>query len=253
MPVATPSQPDRRFTFRLQREWHHWSTRPLRPLCLLVLVAGLAFVLNPLLPLGAYALWLWASGSWAWRDRWTSIWLWAKQGTTIVTLIVLMSSLSLAHVWVFPTLTDIVQTWWRNHLPGVLSLWPTDKHSVFARTVLLLPLAPALALLAEWIDPRTVMHPQRILFPDDLITKEPEPPEKPPLPDGSATVSMPPTHSVTKKPRKRQKKAQPPQQITIDSLLPAATVPSASSTPVSQQHQPPATSATSFDWNDVAE
>jgi hypothetical protein len=268
MSLTIPPQPDRHPPSLLTREWQHWLTMPMLPFSLLLLSTLLVFVLNPLLPIVAYMVWQWAAGSWAWRDRWTSIWTWAKQGTTFVALVLLIGSLSTAHVWLFPALTDMLQAWWHAHLIGDLSLWPINRDSLFARTLLLLPLAPALALVNEWIDPRTTVQPQRILLSTDReeLKREQEPPQElssPSLATSAPKPSTPSSSAGTEKPRIRQKKKQePPQQRTIDSFLTAETSsppPSSPSTPTqTPQPEPPSTSPSSpstahFDWNDVAE
>src|SRR5215469_8772273 len=165
---------------RLIREYRHWDEMPALRFCLLLLPSMLLLVISPLLPLAAYALWLWAAHSWDWRDRWTSIWAWAKQGGVFVALVLVFASLSSAQVWVLPQLTAMLQAFWHAHLRGDLSLSPLDLDGLLARALLLLPLAPALALLYEWIDPRTQVRLQRILTPADLVAPASAPQSEPP-------------------------------------------------------------------------
>jgi hypothetical protein len=220
---SLPSPPEVRSTW-LAREWRHWVDMPPLTLCLLVLPSIILLVLDPLLPIAAYALWLWASHSWSWRDRWTSIWAWAKQGGAFVALMLLYAALSSINVWIFPQLTANAQAFWHAHLGGDLSLSPSDLDGLVVRTLLLLPLAPALALCYEWLDPRTRVQLQRILTPADLV--EPKTDEtKASSTVSSKTQATPPSPSASAKAppkaatpqRKRARK--PPQQITIESFL----------------------------------
>ena len=158
----TPSPPKNRSRFK--DEWNHWVDMPLPRFCLLVLPTLIFVLINPLLPLVAYALYLWAGASWTWRDRWASVWLWAKQGSVFVTFLIGIAWLAAAHLWFFPDVVAVLQTLWHTYVPGELSLSPFDGHALLARSVLLLPLAPALSLFYEWIDPRTQMHLQRDLL-----------------------------------------------------------------------------------------
>jgi len=235
------------------------------PICLLVFI-------SPPLPFVAYALWLWASSSWDWRDRWASIWALAHQGGAFVALVLLVAALSTTKVWIFPQLTAILQAFWRTHLPGELSLAPLSEPSFVARTLLLLPLAPLLALYYERVDPRTRVQYQRILTPADLVERKTEakaqkatapttqevPPQEP-----AASAKPPPAQKVATAPRKR--KSPPPQQTTIESFLASddktqttqqSLRPQAKKRPVppsshTQTHPPAPTKR--IDWDDVAE
>ena len=148
---------------RIIRECSRWANLPRPRFGLLVLSIGLLIFLSPPLPFVAYALWLWASSSWAWRDRWASIWALAWRGGAFVAVVLLVAALSSAHIWIFPQLTATLQAFWCAHLPGELSLTPIFDPLLLARMLLLLPLAPALALYFEKIDPRTRVQQQRIL------------------------------------------------------------------------------------------
>jgi hypothetical protein len=187
---------------RLIREYRHWEEMPGPRLCVLLLPSILLLVIAPPLPLAAFALWLWAAHAWDWRDRWTSMRAWAKQGGAVVALVLIFAGLSSAQVWVLPQLTATLQVFWHAHLGGDLSLSPTDLDGLVARAFLLLPLAPALALLYEWIDPRTQVRLQRILTPADLVEPTPAPQTEP------AEAAAPPTRK--KAPANRSAKAATP-------------------------------------------
>jgi hypothetical protein len=246
----------------LKAEWQHVEGLPMPRFLLLFLPTILLIVISPLLPITAYALQRWASGSWAWRDRWASVTSWAKQGGVLVALILIYAALSAAQVWIFPGLTAALQAFWRAYLPGELSLSPLDIHSLFARTLLLLPLAPALALLYERIDPQTRVQPQRVLTPADLA--EPTPPAA--VPSASPTKQgapparkkSPPPSKAPMTQRKRKSTREPPRQMTIESFLepsPAQAAPSVEvqekkTEPPAQAHPP---APTAINWDDVAE
>lgn len=244
---------------RLKDEYRHWDEMPVLRLCLLLLPTILLLATSPLLPLLACTLWLWASRSWDWRDRWTSIWAWAKQGGAIVALVLVFAVLSSAQVGIFPRLSAALQTFWYAHIGGDLSLSPTDLDGFVARTLLLLPLAPALALLYERIDPRTHVQPQRILTPTDLV--EPATTISPPGTSEAAASPSPKTRAQTSPTtskavppqRKHQRKREPSQQqTTIDSFLthePTQAEPGSSSrqtTPAPSSEAPPP-----INWDDV--
>src|SRR5450759_2691201 len=148
MPALTNQQPPPPLTLkqRLSREAWHWADLPPHRFAGLLLPIGVLVFIAPPLPVVAYALWLWASSSWAWRDRWASIWAASRRGGVFVGLVLLFAALSSAQVWIFPDLAAMLQAFWRAHLPGELSLMPLFEPSLLARTLLLLPLAPLLAL-----------------------------------------------------------------------------------------------------------
>src|SRR5260221_10562106 len=161
---------------RLMREAHHWAALSWLRFALLALPIGMSVYMTPLLTITAYALWMWAGSSWAWRDRWASIWGLARRGGVFVALVLLVAALSSAQVWIFPQLTATLQNAWSAHLPGELSLSPlAGRFSIVARTLLLLPLAPALALYFEKVNPRTRVQLQRILTARVLAPKKPKP------------------------------------------------------------------------------
>jgi len=225
---------------------------PLRTLTLMALPSILLFVLSPPLPFLAYLLQLWARSSWAWQDRWASVWTWAKQGGEVMTLLLLCAGLDIEHVWFFPTLVTAAQGYWHAHLPGELALLPLDEHTLIARMLLLAPLAPALALFYEYLDPRTRVHLKRVLTPTDLITpatKPAQPNAAPTQPPASPTTdTMPPL----RKKKKRQRHPAAAQQMTIESALVPPTVEQDTSPPPTQpapSHPAPPT----INWDDVAE
>src|SRR6266849_8977021 len=112
---------------RLMREAGHWSELPWRRFVGLLLPICILVFLDPPLPVVAYALWLWASSSWNWRDRWSSIGALARRGGVFVGLELLFAALSSAQVWIFPDLVGALQAFWSAHLPGELSLIPLFK------------------------------------------------------------------------------------------------------------------------------
>jgi hypothetical protein len=251
---------------RLMREYRHWEEMPGSRLCLLLLPSILLLVIAPLLPLAACALWWWAAHSWDWRDRWTSVRSWAKQGGAVVALVFIFAGLSSAQVWVLPQITATLQVFWHAHLGGDLSFSPTDLDGLRARALLFLPLAPALALLYEWIDPRTQVLLQRILTPADVAEPTPAPQAEPaqetaPPPARKKAAATPKAKAATP-PRKRTRKRA--QQTTIESFLapdPAQATPSspsqqATSQPTalspSSQAQPSPPAAKPINWDDVA-
>ena len=264
---------------RLTREYRHWADLPPQRFALLVLPICLLVFVAPPLPFVAYALWLWASSSWAWRDRWASIGALARRGGVFVALVLLFAALSSAQVWILPLLSATLQAFWRAHLPGELSLMPLTEPSVLARTLLLLPLAPALALYFEYIDPRTRVQQQRILTARDLAPKNPRarqdasPSAQKAVPQEPAARAQPKPKAKQDAPREeaaqpKESPPPPPEQITIDSYLASDTDqaqarPAPPSRPPAQKRQEPAPKAETpastpapppqIDWNDVAE
>ena len=253
---------------RLLREYRHWEEMPGLRFGLLLLHFSLLLVIAPLLPLAACVLWWWAAHSWDWRDRWTSVRSWAKQGGVFVALVLAFAFLSNAHVWVLPQLTAALQAFWQAHLRGDLSLSPTDLDGLLARGLLLLPLAPALALLYEQIDPRTLTQLQRILTPADLVEPTPSPPVEPAeaaAPPPAARKKASASRSAkTVPPRKRTRKRERAQQTTIESFLaedaaqatPASPSDQATRQPVTPlpkaQDTPAPPAAQTINWDDVA-
>lgn len=253
---------------RLARKWRHWEEIPLPRFCLLLLSTALLLAITPLLPLAACALWWWAAHSWDWRDRWTSMRSWAKQGGTFVALVLVFAFLSSAQVWILPQLTAALQAFWSAHLRGDLSLVPTDLDGLLARALLLLPLAPALALLYERIDPRTLVQLQRILTPADLVEPTPPPPAEPvataaPPPAARQKAQAPPKAKAAT-PRKRTRTRPGAQQTTIESFLapdPAQVTPASPSDQAARQpvtpppkapDAPAPPAAQPINWDDVA-
>jgi hypothetical protein len=243
---SRPPAPERRTW--LAHEWRHWMNMPPLTFALLFVPGALLLVIAPLLPIAAYVLWLWASHSWAWRDRWTSVWMWAKQGGWLVAFLMVVTVLGVAHAWLVPAFVAAAQAFWRAHLPGDLSLSPLDLHALVARSLLLLPLAPALALCAEWLDPRTCVQPRRILTPADLVRPTPRETAAP----TRATASPPPKAQKPRQPKQRRKRP-PPQQTTIESVLASDTAQTAQSVPPTPATETPPPAATRINWDDVAE
>ena len=238
----------------LKEEWHHLvALGPLR-FGLLVLLSILLFVVSPLLPIAASLLWRWAAHSWTWRNRWASVTFWAKQGGLLVALILVYAALSATRVWILPGLTAMLQAWWHAHLLGDLSLSPSDPDALLARTLLWLPLAPALAVLYEYVDPRTRVQPQRVLTPADLAeptqqaAAPPPSPKRPPARAKERTARSAPAPE-----RKRKRNSEPPRQMTIERFL----SPTPAAPPVGKMREQPAEtqppSVPDIDWDDVAE
>jgi len=261
----------------LTTEWDHLDQMSLPTMGLLFVPSLLLCLVNPLLPVAAYVLQHWARASWTWRDRWASIQTWAKQGTVSVAILVLLAWLASAHmVFVSALVAGLQVAWLTAHLPGTLSLSLLDGHALVARSLLSLPLAPALSLYYERIDPRTQMQPQRVLTPADLAALTQPPPVSPPASPHTATqeqATTPPkakrrkTSSTKKQP---QATATPTEQMTIDSVLvpdqaqePPPSVPQrGTKTPTDAQHTSTGTITThntdqkppdDIDWDDVAE
>ncbi len=182
MTIQPPLPPQPKVTVRsvlttvLDRERAHWSALSLSTLCGLLLPSICLLAFSPLLPPVAYLLQRWAGSSWTWRDRWASVRTWAEYGSWFVGGLCILALLADAHVWFIPGLMAWAQSAWHSiDLPGELALFPLRGTTVLARTILFLPLAPALALLYERIDPRTRADLQRVLSPSDLVP--PPPPE----------------------------------------------------------------------------
>ena len=188
-PPSHVTQPSSLRTW-LKHEWKHFTEMKPLPLCFLVLCNLLLLLLNPFVPPVAHLLQRWAASPWDWRDRWTSVWIWAKQGIGFIAILFGVVALGKAQLWFFPELITTMQALWQAHLPGNLSLSPLDGHTLIARVLLLLPLAPLLALLDEWIDPRTRVHLQRVLTPADLV--EPSQSADPPPPSNASTPNPTP-------------------------------------------------------------
>jgi len=264
----------------LIREARYWADLSWLRFALLALPIGVFVFMTPLLPITAYALWVWAGSSWAWRDRWASIWALARRGGVFVALVLLVAALSSAHVWIFSQLTATLQNAWSAHLPGELSLSPfAGRFSIVARTLLLLPLAPALALYFEKINPRTRVQQQRILTARDLAPKKPKAKQDAPstaqkaAPQEPAARAKPKPKAKQDTPREEAKQhnespSPPAEQITIDSYLASNTDqaqarPAPPSHPPAKKWQEPAPKAetpaptpapsSQIDWNDVAE
>ncbi len=243
----------------LRDEWRHWAAMPPLRLCGLLLPSIVLLDVSPLLPIAAYALWLWAAHSWAWRDRWASITVFAKQGRWWIAALAACVALGEAHVWIVPQLLAAAQAFWHAHLPGDLSLSPSDSDALIARTLLLLPLAPALALVYEYLDPRTPMHPQRILTSADLA----EPTKPAPAPPPSAQTTPPtqrkraPAHQAAASTKERKSTKKPVQQMTIEGFLTPTPAQTAPSSKAEEQSEPPALTHPSqvpdINWDDVAE
>lgn len=258
------------FKARIIREYRHWANLPGLRFVFLVLPICLLVFLSPLLPVVAYALWLWASSSWAWRDRWASIEALARRGGLFVGLVLVYAALSSAQVWIFPDLTATLQAFWRAHLPGELSLMPIFNPSLVARTLLLLPLAPALARYFERIDPRTGTQQRRILTARDLQPKPdiqqdkvPTPPEAAPQESKLRAKAKPTPKGLP--PQPNGSLLRPPKQLTIDSSL-ASNQDQQSARRISLSRQAtkkqktvkaeapdPAPISKQIDWNEVAE
>lgn len=244
----------------LRDEWRHWADMPPLRLCGLLLPSIVLLAVSPLLPIAASALWLWAAHSWAWRDRWASIVALAKQGGWWIAALAACVALGAAHVWIVPQFLATVQAFWHAHLPGDLSLSPLDADALMARTLLLLPLAPALALVYEYLDPRTPMHPQRVLTPADLA----EPTKPAPAPPPAAQATLPtqrkraPAHEAAAPTKERKRTRKDPQQMTIEGFLsPAPGQATPTTSPVEKKTEPPAPTHPSevpdINWDDVAE
>ncbi len=202
-------------------EWRYLSTMPPVRGSILLIIWGVLLFLTPALPLAAYLLQRWAANSWQWRDRWASIWTWAKYGIGVVLGGCGVLLLAQDHVWVFPALVAIAHAWWqRVHLPGTFAVFPWVRHTILARTLLFLPLAPTLALLNEWLLPRTRVSLQRVLTPTDWATSAPvsPPAERSAQPPETATSATKTRSKAARKTTKRQRDTtQPPE--TVESTL----------------------------------
>lgn len=273
-PLPQPAPPLTRKQ-RLMREARHWADLPPLRMAVLALSIGVLIFLDPPLPVVAYALWLWASSSWAWRDRWASIWALARRGGVFVGLVLIWAALSTAQVWIVPDVTATLQAYWRAHLVGELSLMPLLEPSLLARTLLLLPLAPALALYFEKVDPHTRVQQQRILTARDVEPKKPKVKQDAPtaaqkdVPQEPAARPKPkPTaNAAPREPSKQHSDSPPapPEQITIEGYLASDKDPARLAPPTRRQatHKqkvtpaetpaPAAAPSKKIDWNDVAE
>lgn len=263
-PPLPPPAPPLTLKQRLSREVWHWADLPPQRFALLVLPIGPLVFLSPLLPIVAYVLWLWASSSWDWRDRWASIGALARWGGVFVGAVLLFAALSNAQVWILPQLTAALQAFWSAHLPGDLSLSPLREPSLVAHTLLLLPLAPALALYFERVDPRTRVQHRRILTARDLVGPKPKAKQEA-TPQESTTRAKPkPTTKAAQRGSAKQPSenpSAPPEQITIESYLasdkvqarPGPVRPSRQAAKKQQAATPPSAPTKQIDWNDVAE
>jgi hypothetical protein len=269
-PVQQPASP-LTLKQRVAREAFHWADLSWLRFALLIAPILPLIYLDPLLPPVAYALWLWASSSWAWRDRWASIRALAQRGGMFVGLVLLYATLSNAQVWILPQLTATLQNAWNAHVPGDLSLSPfAGRFSLVARLLLLLPLAPALALYFERVDPRTRVQQQRILTARDLEPKKPRakqntsssPQKAPPQEQGAYVKPKPTTKAAPRERAKQQSESPPPQpeQITIDSYLAphkdqaqASHAPRRQTAKKQKAETPAPAPSKQIDWNDVAE
>lgn len=227
-----------------ENEKVYWQDMPLAPFIWMLGIIVVSACISLLLPVLAYALQLWAS-SWNWRDRWATLRSLATPGLVFVCCLLLLGLLDHAQFWIIPFLISSVQGFWQTHLPGNLSLSPLDFHALVARLILWLPLAPGLALLYEYLAPRTRTHPRRILLQGDLVTPPLAPPTatapapaqevtpEPVAPPPSAAQPAPapaqksaPTAQKKKQPPLHRKQQQPGtqpadtvEQMTIESFL----------------------------------
>lgn len=248
------------FSLRLAREWHHLKALPKWSVMLLVLFSLAAACLTPLLPLAAFLLQCWAASSWCWRDRWGSLLAFAWQGSCFVGGVVIFAWLSSLPVLGFPVITISLQTLWHTFLPGSLSLWPLGLDTLLARSLLLLPLAPALAVCYEQIDPRTGSALTRVLTPADLEPSPSSPASvEPEVASKKATSAHPPSvaitgtqggsahHSKKSAPRTPRRSPKSP-QVTVDAHLSSeqSPLPLPSSPSMSLSHE-------DINWNDVME
>lgn len=278
-PTLSPSSPRQHARSWLNEEWEHFEQMPLRTLCLLFLPSLLLIAVDPLLPIAACLMKRWAVSSWTWRDRWASIWVWAKQGACWTAALVGIVILGAAHVWIFPGLIAALQMLWHMaHLPGVLSLSPLDSFSLVARSLLLLPLAPVLALYYERIDPRTRVSLHRVLTPTDQAPHPPtaSPPAHPPKREATGQMSPsspsgehepPPSPKRPKTPRssttrRRQASPRKTKQMTIEGFLaadqaspPQQSPPSPAQTTAKETKTSPSTTSAepAINWDDVVE
>ena len=124
-----------------------------------------------------------------------------------------------AQVWILSQLTATLQNAWSGHVPGELSLSPFDgRYSLVARMLLLLPLAAALALYFERVDPRTCVQEQRILTARDLEPKKPgamqntssSPPQAPVVEPVVRVRPKPTTKAETRERVEQQRESPPP-------------------------------------------
>ena len=197
----------------LTTEWDHLDTLSPSTMGLLLVPTLLLGLVNPLLPPVAYAMQRWAGSSWAWHDRWASVRTWAKQGAWIVASLLFIAWLAAVHFLFFPALVMGVQNAWHTaHLPDTLSLalTPLNRYALVTRILLSLPLAPALSLYYERIDPRTQMQPQRVLTPADLAALTQPPPVAPPASTHTATQDQATTPPKPKRRKASAKKQHPP-------------------------------------------
>jgi hypothetical protein len=226
-----------RFQRYLAHEQHRLEKMSWQTLGLLLAVTLALILFNPLLPPLAYILQLWAA-NWAWRDRWASLRVLTKQGLTFVGALYLLATLDLAHLWIIPNLIAPLQIFWSTHLPGELSLVPIFPEDLLARCLLLLPLAPAVTTLYEYINPQANQRLHRVLQASDLANAT--------TPTASAPLSQPtlPMRKKQEKPGQRStpplhRKMPPPEQMTIDSFI--SKVEPAQPAPPLQQTQPATT------------
>ncbi len=255
------------------REKEHWEALPLAPFTWMSAIFLVSLCVNPLLPFVAYALQRWAA-AWNWRDRWASVRTMATPGMIFVCCLLIVVLLDHTHFWVIPQVVNSVQSAWQGSLPGDLSLSPLDVRSLVARLLLFLPLAPGLALLYEYVAPRTQLHQHRILRQSDLLTPPIAPPTAAPPPDPApAPVAPAPPEQPAPPPKKQsvpaakqplhRKKHQPDagtvEQMTIDSFLapaaPGAQKPAETKTAKkpSQHLTPPKPPDKPIDWDNVLE
>lgn len=217
--MSPPSPPQPKPTVRttLATEWDRFEEMSTTRLLLLVLPSILLLVVDPLVPILAYLLQVWAGSPGYWRERWAGLMVQAKQSGIVLAALALYLLLDHTQVWLVPTITFHLQLFWQTHLPGTLSLSLLDGRDLLARSFLLLPLAPIVAIYYERIDPRTSGGLKRVLMPNDLKPKpQPQtpPPPSTPAPPRKATTPKNATPKAT-----TPKDATTAHQITIESFL----------------------------------
>ena len=222
----SPSKPKPTLRTRVASEWEHFEQMPYSRLLLLLVPSVLLLIIDPLVPIAAYLLQTWAGSSHTWRERWASLVAAAKKCGIILAALAIYLLLDHAQIWLIPTLTFSLQLLWHAYLPGILSLSPVGGQSLLARSLLLLPLAPILAIYDERIDPRTGEQLNRVLMSNDLKPpKRKAPPvaapsPAPTTPPNPQTPTPTPTTSQKTPPKKTTTpNAAASQKITIESFL----------------------------------
>src|SRR5450631_2325398 len=101
-PPPSPSKPKPTLRTRVEAEWDHFEAMPYTRLLLFLLPVPFLFIIDPLVPIVAYVLQIWAGSSHTWRERWASLVAAAKHCGIFLAALGVYLLLNHAQVWIIP-------------------------------------------------------------------------------------------------------------------------------------------------------